>query len=73
MKKLGHYFIILAIVLSFVMCKTIKKNYDEMVFGIVNDGYSAPAQVAFFTGIPYLIGIVICIVLAIYFIKKFKD
>ena len=72
MKKLGRCFIILAIILSFAMCKTVKYNYDKMVFGIENEGYSAPARVAFFTGIPYLIGIVICIILALYFNNKFK-
>ncbi|MBQ6334312.1 MAG: hypothetical protein IJI46_04510 [Erysipelotrichaceae bacterium] len=70
MKKLYICFLILAVLLSDIMCAVIAYNYCDMLWGIKYAGYSAPASVAFYTGIPYLIGIVICIALAIYFRKK---
>ncbi|GAA6410050.1 hypothetical protein K040078D81_41670 [Blautia hominis] len=70
MKKLSIIFGLLAALLSDIMCAVVAYNYRDMLCGIEHAGYSAPASTAFLLAIPYLIGIVICIVLAITFMKK---
>ncbi len=69
MKKLSTVFWILAVLLSNVMCAVVGYNYYNMTNAVVN---SAPPSVAFFTGIPYVVGIVVCVALAIFFNKKGK-
>jgi hypothetical protein len=44
-----------------------------MICGIENKGFSAPASTAFLLGIPYLIGIIISVGLAIIFQNKSKE
>ena len=70
MKSLSTLFGILAILLSNVMCGVVGFNYGKMVWGIENAGYSAPASTALLLSIPYLIGIVVCVVLAFVFRKR---
>lgn len=70
MKNLSTLFDILAILLSNVMCGVVGFNYGKMVWGIENAGYSAPASTALLLSIPYLIGIVVCVVLAFVFRKR---
>ncbi len=70
MKTLSTVFWILAVLLSDVMCAVVAYNYCDMVWGIKYAGYSAPASVAFLTAIPFVIAIVVCIVLALFFKKK---
>lgn len=70
MKKLSIIFGLLAALLSDIMCAVVAYKYRDMLCGIEHAGYSAPASTAFLLAIPYLIGIVICIVLAITFMKK---
>ncbi len=70
MKTLSTVFWILAVLLSDVMCAVVSYNYCDMVWGIKYAGYSAPASVAFLTAIPFVIAIVVCIVLALFFKKK---
>ena len=70
MKKLAIIFGLLAVLLSDIMCAAVAYNYRDMLCGIEHAGYSAPTSTAFLLAIPYLIGIVICIVLAITFMKK---
>ena len=70
MKKIAVCFWILAVLLSDIMCAVVAFNYCNMVWGIKYAGYSAPAQTAFLLAIPYVIGISICIALAIFFKKK---
>lgn len=70
MKRLSMVFVILAVLLSDVMCAAVAYNYCDMLWGIKYAGYSAPAYVAFFTAIPYAIGIIVCVILAIFFKKK---
>lgn len=52
------------------MCAVVAYNYCDIVWGIKYACYSAPASVAFFTAIPYAIGIIVCVVLAVFFKKK---
>ena len=70
MKALSTVFLILAVLLSVVMCAVVAYNYCDMVWGIKYAGYSAPAWAAFATAIPFAIGIVVCVILAIFFKKK---
>ena len=70
MKTLSTVFWILAVLLSDVMCAVVAYNYCDMVWGIKYAGYSAPASVAFLTAIPFVIAIVVCIILTLFFKKK---
>ncbi|MBQ9890658.1 MAG: hypothetical protein IJM39_04535 [Firmicutes bacterium] len=70
MKALSTVFWILAVLLSDVMCAVVAYNYCDMLWGIKYAGYSAPAQTAFLVAIPYAVGIIVCVVLAIFFRKK---
>ncbi len=70
MKRLSVVFGLLAVLLSDIMCAVVAYNYRDMLCGMEHAGYSAPVSTAFFLAIPYLIGVVICIVLAITFITK---
>ncbi len=70
MKKLSYLFTALAIVLSDIMCFVVAYNYRDMLCGIEHAGYSAPASTAFLYAIPFVVGIIVCAVLAIRFRKK---
>jgi TRAP-type C4-dicarboxylate transport system permease small subunit len=65
MKKISNIFILLAIILSDVMCAVVAYNYCTMEWGIRYAGYSAPASVAFLYAIPFGIGIIVCIIIAV--------
>ena len=65
MKKIRCMFILLAILLSNVMCVVVAFNYGKMLWGVENAGYSAPASTAFLWAIPFLICIAICIIIVI--------
>jgi len=69
-KYLSYIFMILAILLSNVMCATVAYNYCNMQWGIQYCGYSAPASAAFLLIIPYAVGIAICVILAWVFYKR---
>lgn len=64
MKKLSNVFLVLAVLLSDVMCAVVAYNYCDILWGMKYAGYSAPVDVAFVYAIPFAIGIVICVVLA---------
>ena len=70
MKKLSYLFTALAIVLSDIMCFVVAYNYRDMLCGIEHAGYSAPASAAFLYAIPFVVGIIVCAILAIRFRKK---
>ena len=70
MKKLSYLFTALAIVLSDIMCFVVAYNYRDMLCGIEHAGYSAPASTAFLYAIPFVVGIVVCAILAVRFRKK---
>lgn len=73
MKKISNIFILLAIILSNVMCAVVAYNYCSMQWGIKYAGYSAPAWVAFLYVPPYLIGIVVCIIIAVVLRKRSRE
>lgn len=70
MKKLSNWFFILAVLLSNVMSAVVTNIYSDLQWGGTYAGYSAPPSVAFYFGIPYLIGIGVCISLAIMLKRK---
>lgn len=70
MRKLSYLFFILAILLSDVTCAVVSGTYMDMLCGMNHRGYSAGPDVAFIIGIPYVIGIIICILLGFFFKKK---
>ena len=70
MKKLSFVFTAIAIVLSDVMCFLVAFIYRDMLCGIEHAGYSAPLGIAFLYSIPFLVGIAVCVILAIRFRKK---
>ena len=70
MKKISDVFIVLAVILSAVMCAVVGYNYATMQWGIKYAGYSAPVSTAFLYAIPFVVGIIVCAILAIRFRKK---
>ena len=72
MKKISNIYIALAVILSDVMCAVVAYNYCAMQWGEKYAGYSAPASVAFFYAIPYGIGIVVSVIVAMVLRKKGK-
>jgi len=71
-KILRNVFVVLALALSHWMCAKTAFSYASMLCGIEHKGFSAPADVVFWFAIPYCIGIIICIILALVFGKKAK-
>ncbi len=70
MKTLSNLFLVLAVLLSDVMCAVVACNYCDMVWGIKYAGYSAPVSTAFLAAIPFAIAIVVCVIVALYFKRK---
>lgn len=63
MKILSKIFYIIAFLLNEAMIGVVFYNYGMMEMGIKYAGYSAPANVSYFLAIPFLIGIIICLIL----------
>lgn len=72
MKKISNWMLIIAVILSDIMCATVAYQYRDMLCGIEHSGYSAPAGFAFFCGIPYILGIITCFIISIILKKKGK-
>lgn len=64
-------FISIVILLSNIMCAVVGYNWAAMECGIKYQGYSAPAYIALICGIPFLIAIITCAIIAMV-IKKRK-
>lgn len=72
MKRISLLLTIIALILSHLMCFVVAWNYRDMLCGIAHSCYSAPAEMAFLTAIPYAAGILICGILAYIFRRKVK-
>ena len=72
MKKLSYIFVFIAILLSNIMCAVVAYNYRSAICAIQHNGFSAPANIAFFYAIPFVFLIVICLIFAYIFHKKSK-
>ena len=70
MKLLYRFCLLIAIILSHIMCAVVAYNYCDMMWGIKYAGYSAPVSTAFLVAIPFAIAIVVCVVIALYFKKR---
>lgn len=70
MKKLSYICKILTMVLSHIMVAVVSYNYRGMQCGIEHLGFSAPAEVALFSIIPFILVITILMVLSWYFTKR---
>ena len=70
MKILSNLFLVLAVLLSDVMCAVVAYNYCNMVWSIKYAYFSAPASTAFLVAIPFIIAIVVCVAIALYFKKR---
>ena len=72
MKRISLLLTIIALILSHIMCFVVAWNYRDMLCGIAHSSYSAPAEMAFLTAIPYAVGIIVCGILAYIFRRKAK-
>lgn len=72
MKNPHRIFIVLALILSHIMCIVVASNYASMLCGIEHQGFSAPASTAFLYAIPFAVGIIICIALT-FVLKRRAD
>ena len=70
MKNLPKLFTILALLLSHVMCIVVAFHYSYLLHCGRHGGCSAPAYVAFFYAIPFLIGIAVCVILSLFFHRQ---
>ena len=70
MKLLYRFCLLIALILSHIMCAVVAYNYCDMMWGIKYAGYSAPVEMAYLYAIPFVIGIVLCLIGAFYFKKK---
>lgn len=62
--------IVVAVILSNIMCAIVAFEYSNLLWGIDYARYSAPANAAFLLAIPYIAGILICIFLSLVFLRK---
>lgn len=72
-QTLSRVFLLLAVLLSDVMCIVVTFNYCTLKCGGLHMGWSAPASVAFVLIPPYAAGIAACLFLALFFRKKFRQ
>ncbi len=70
MKRLPLIFTALALILSHLMCIVVASIYTSMLCGVEHQGFSAPASTAFIYAVPFVIGIIICVLFAFFFKKK---
>lgn len=69
MKK-NWIWLVVALVLSHVMCIFVTYEYVWMLCGIKYECFSAPAWVALLYAIPFLVGICICLAIYVWKTKK---
>lgn len=70
MKKTSNLFFALALILSHVMCAVVAYHFCNMQWCVQYGGCSAPEWTALFTGIPFGIGIAVCVAVAVILRKK---
>ena len=62
----------LAVIISNIMCASVAYNYCCLQWSAVYEGSSAPPSVAFLFALPFLAGIILCMLSAWFFLKKSK-
>lgn len=70
MKTISRLYLLIAVILSHIMCAVVAYNYCNMEWYIKVGGTSAPVEIAYLYSIPFLIGIVLCLIGVFYFKKK---
>ena len=70
MKKASVACLVLAVLLSDVMCGVVGFAYRDMLCGIEHSLYSAPASAVFLYAIPFLVGILGCLLAAYILYRK---
>ncbi len=70
MKTISRLFLLIAVILSHIMCAVVAYNYCNMEWEIKVGGTSAPVEIVYLYAIPFLIGIVLCLIGVFYFKKK---
>ena len=65
MRKLHYLFATLAVLLSHAMVFTVGFAYRDILCAIEHAGFSAPAALAFLYAVPFLVGIALCVILAL--------
>ncbi len=71
-KYLSRTFLVLAVLLSDLMCAVTAYSYCDMQWGIKYMCYSAPASTAFLLLIPFGLAIALCLALAWFFHRKVR-
>lgn len=71
-KAVSIFCLVLAVLLSDIMCAAVAFNYVDIVWGMKYAGYSAPPSTAFRLFIPFGIAIAICLLVAWIFGKSDK-
>ena len=70
MKFFSHLFLVLTLLLSHTMCAVVASQYTGLLYCGRYGLCSAPASTALLLGIPFLIGILLCLGLARFFHKR---
>ena len=69
-KILEHVFAAAAIILSDIMCMAVGYEYSALEWGRRYGLNSAPPYIAFLYAVPFVVGIVICVILSLVFRRK---
>ena len=69
-KSLERVFAAAAILLSDIMCAVVGYEYSALEWGGRYGLNSAPPYIAFLYAVPFVVGIVICVILSLVFHRK---
>lgn len=71
-KGISIIFAILSLIISHTMVIVVARNYANIQCWIQHEGFSGNTSIAFALGIPYLVGLIVCILVSIIFYRKSK-
>lgn len=69
-KNLSILFATVALIISHTMVAVVARNYANIICWSKHEGFSGNTSIAFILGIPYLIGLIVCIIFAVIFYRK---
>ena len=70
MKTISRLFLLIAVILSHIMYAVVAYSWGKMDWHIKVGGAGAPVERAYLHAIPFVIGIVLCLIGVFYFKKK---
>lgn len=73
MKVASRILVIVAVLLSNIMCATVAWGYRDILCGMQHMCCSAPPSVAFLYAIPFLVLIAVCLIAAVVLHRKAKN